>query len=462
MLKIKIYIFVFTIIFATCILIVSPFFYTPKINISQKKVLSYELKASFKKKLQTSQTKNIHVYLDPATTPALLQMIDYIRQDENDIKIIAWERYYPHIQNQESYKNTFFFPNNNLIYSILSYIKEQEKNINIHLHFNLEHLRVYKDIFNTPIQESIKSIHIYEDASAHLLQTKRKDWVFDTTPYQKYLYYWGDMKKLCPKDSQIVRCPIVSNILKQVTPVNIDFNKIGSTLTTDEKEKIFKLAGFDYQKIKNQLQNKNAFIYILGTDWKKPNIATQLSGLKRLCTRERDWFFKYHPNKHYQPTHTVLNHLCPNIQQIDAHIPFELLLITGLKPKGVAGFSSSLFFNINSKDILMYIPRENDLYLPVLEQAKLINKRNTLSLEQQDINLKQSGIYKLQLNDDTILWTWKKDPQTMCYILENECFKILNETEKQISIQLPNNKTHTFSLIETYQYREYTTQEKTN
>lgn len=77
---------------------------------------------------------------------------------------------------------------------------------------------------------------------------------------------WGDMKKLCPKDSQIVRCPIVSNILKQVTPVNIDFNKIGSTLTTDEKEKIFKLAGFDYQKIKNQLQNKNAFIYILGTD----------------------------------------------------------------------------------------------------------------------------------------------------------------------------------------------------
>ena len=154
---------------------------------------------------------------------------------------------------------------------------------------------------------------------------------------------WGDIKKLCPKDSQIVRCPIVSNILKQVTPVNIDFNKIGSTLTTDEKEKIFKRAGFDYQKIKNQLQNKNAFIYILGTDWKKPNIATQLSGLKRLCTRERDWFFKYHPNKHYQPTHTVLNHLCPNIQQIDAHIPFELLLITGLKPKGVAGFSSSLF-----------------------------------------------------------------------------------------------------------------------
>lgn len=77
---------------------------------------------------------------------------------------------------------------------------------------------------------------------------------------------WSDMKKLWPKDSQIVRCPIVSNILKQVTPVNIDFNKIGSTLTTDEKEKIFKLAGFDYQKIKNQLQNKNAFIYILGTD----------------------------------------------------------------------------------------------------------------------------------------------------------------------------------------------------
>ena len=62
----------------------------------------------------------------------------------------------------------------------------------------------------------------------------------------------------------------------------------------------------------------------------------------------------------------------------------------------------------------------------------------------------------------SLLWVWKKDSQTMCPILKDECFKILNETEKQISIQLPNNKIHTFSLIETYQYREYTTQEKTN
>lgn len=76
---------------------------------------------------------------------------------------------------------------------------------------------------------------------------------------------WGDMKKLCPKDSQIVRCPIVSNILKQVTPVNIDFNKIGSTLTTDEKEKIFKLAGFDYQKINCKIKmHSSTFLELIG------------------------------------------------------------------------------------------------------------------------------------------------------------------------------------------------------
>ncbi len=76
----------------------------------------------------------------------------------------------------------------------------------------------------------------------------------------------GRYEKTLSKRQSNSKMPIVFNILKQVTPVNINFNKIGTTLTTDEKEKIFKLAGFDYQKIKNQLQNKNAFIYILGTD----------------------------------------------------------------------------------------------------------------------------------------------------------------------------------------------------
>lgn len=162
---------------------------------------------------------------------------------------------------------------------------------------------------------------------------------------KKYLYYWGDLNKLCSQTSPIERCNIVKDILTKVTPINIDFDNITKTLTEQDKEKIFHLAGFDYSKIKNQFQNKDVFLYALGADWHNPNTNSQLAALKTLCTKKNEglWFYKHHPNKRNLPTHQVLTHLCPNIQQLDTHIPFELLLINGLKPKGLLDFPPPYF-----------------------------------------------------------------------------------------------------------------------
>lgn len=36
-------------------------------------------------------------------------MVDFIKQDTTDIKIIVWDRYAPHIKNKDHYQNTYFF-----------------------------------------------------------------------------------------------------------------------------------------------------------------------------------------------------------------------------------------------------------------------------------------------------------------------------------------------------------------
>ena len=475
--KLKLYITFFLCFFGLGLFLLSPFLVKPKLNLSQ---LIHSVPTSFiqdhldilEKHIPSSLIKNtrmVHVYLDPASTPALLQMTNFVKQDPNDIKIVIWDRYVDHIKNKDTYKNTYFFtagnffkktkhslsdlaPHNRIVV-LLNYILYHNKKIRINLHFNLEHTANYEAIIQSSAKMHLDSVHIYEDANAWLLQDSTRDWVFQETPYTKYLYYWGDYKKLCSKDSIMKRCSTVEEFKKTVVPININYNTISKKLTEKEKEIIFNLSGLDYEKTKQFFHNKDVFIYVLGAHWHHPNVAIQLSGLKSLCTPDKTWYFKYHPNKKYQPTYTVLNHLCPGIQKLDAHIPFELLLIGGLKPKGVAGFSSSLFFPLNKEDILLYIPREYDRYIPILKQAQLIDESNTLDTAQQEINLKENNIYWLKMPNDKQFWTWKKDNQTMCNILKDECFKILEETPKMVSIQFTDNQIINFEHIETYKYK---------
>ena len=58
--------------------------------------------------------------------------------------------------------------------------------------------------------------------------------------------------------------------------------------------------------------------------------------------------------------------------------------------------------------------------------------------------------------NDKQFWTWKKDNQTMCNILKDECFKILAETPDMVSIQLSDNQIINFEHIETYKYKAVT------
>ncbi len=185
----------------------------------------------FKKEIQ--EPKTIHVYMDSASTPALLQMVDFIRQPEEDFKIVIWDRYHSYIKYKEKYKNTVFldlqevdeqkndlalkkYPQNPiplLIY--LDEILEKELNAKIVIHFNGHHDRLYRALLNTShISEKVSDVHVYEDASAHIFRERGKDYIFQDN-IKKYFYYWGDVDKLCTGSDALKGCPFVQEILKK-------------------------------------------------------------------------------------------------------------------------------------------------------------------------------------------------------------------------------------------------------
>ena len=429
--------------------------------------------------ISTKKQINIHVYIDPATTPALLQITDFIKQPKDDFKIISWKRY--QIKNQEAYPNTLFVntktnqrfsphddfkhvKDDTLLFLIKDKIKTAQKEnskVKLHVHFNMQHPYYYFLLKNHPeTKDKIASIHAYEDSSGRFYWDNDPNDILLNSPVKPHLYYWEGIDQLCQKNSTQQKCVKIQNTLKNVIPISVNFEKLSSKLSEQEKNMIFKITGFDYQKIKNMFSGKNSHVYILGYDYRNPIIGAQLSNLRQLCQTEEKtendiWFYKNHPNGMYWPSHEALNHLCPGIKPLEAHLPFELLALSGFHPKKVAGYSSSVFLNINSESILSYLERKDDPYLDILKQTKQIIDKKIITPEQQETLLQKNGIYLFldkSHDDDIQNWYLKINPNTFLNIFTAEKISILKETKNEFTIQYPKDKTTIFKRQEGYRF----------
>lgn len=445
-------------------------------------ILSYLFLLNISTKKQT----NIHVYIDPATTPALLQITDFIKQPEDDFKIISWNRY--QVKNQETYSNTLFLKlennqrfsphddfkhikDNDLLFFIQDKIRTAQKTnskVNLHVHFNIQHPYYYFLLKNHPdTKDKIASIHAYEDSSGRFYwdNSQSKNDILLNAPIKPHLYYWEGIDQLCHNNSTQQKCIEFKNTLKKVIPVSVNFEQLSSKLSEQEKNMIFKITGFDYEKTKNMFSGKNSHVYILGYDYRNPIIGTQLSNLRQLCQTEEKtendiWFYKNHPNGMYWPSHEALNHLCPGILPLDSKIPFELLALSGFHPQKVAGYSSSIFLNINNKSILSYLARKNDPYLEILQQTnkqtnKPFDNERIITQEQQETLLEKNGIYLFldkSHDDDIQNWYLKINPNTFLNIFTAEKISILKETKNEFTIQYPKDKTTIFKRQEGYRF----------
>lgn len=391
-----------------------------------------------------SQPKVIHVYHDKATTPALLQMINFINQSENDLKIVKWIRFHNHIKNKEKYKNTFFTNNWNAVFQKISSYKEKYKRIKIVVHYNIHHDYFFHRL-KKEFENDIKIVHIYEDSSYYLYWTSRRDWILkEKTNYKQTLYISNDMQKLCSPLSDSKphpRCNDIKQFQNEIRTIPVDFYNIKKKLSESDKKTLFELAGFDYLKYKKMLQlDKPTAIYVLGSAYGKPYEALQLVALKNLCsnTPNYQWFYKPHPNGNHIPTEKILSHLCPNIKPLDAYIPYELLILADLKPNKVAGMSSSLFFNQQPNDILAYIERdEKDVYLPTLKKLKLLTDDKIYSFEKNKTELKKLNIIRVEKPFSHAYWLVKIN-NTYCKMTQNKCGEIIEETDTSKTIQLDN------------------------
>ena len=380
----------------------------------------------------------IHIYHDRASMPTFLQSIDFIKKSKNEQKIVFWNRINKHIKDREKYSNTFFAFHYDEIMMKINEILKKHKNAQAILHFNIHHSYILRDIRKEFPKLKIKELHMYEDASQYVWYHTGGDncLLNQELNAKKTLYMWGNVNHLCNKENPHKRCPFIQKIQKYINIKEIDIQKLASSLSEDEKKKIFELQGVDYQYYKNNLKDKKTAIYVLAYTSTSPLQSAQLVALKDMCEKYSDhqWFYKYHPNGVLKPHHQVLNKLCPNIKPLEAHIPFELLNLTNENIK-VAGMGSSLFYNQKNKNIIAYIQQgDNDLYLPMLKRVGLVTKNNLYSMDIVNKKLKELNALKIVYPNYTIE-TIQFTNDTYTNIYGGTDYKILERDENTIKLQ---------------------------
>ncbi len=379
-------------------------------------------------------------------------MIDYIHAPKRDIKLIYWERFHPHIKNKNFYQNTYFTTNwENFFIKLQETLKKYPRS-KVILHHNLHHEYFFNEFIKRIPKEKILESHAYEDASNYMWWAKKRNYIFYDNPDMNHiLHMWGNDKKFCETGEPLVHCSEINNLKKFVQIVPIDFYEIAKRLSKKDIKKLSNLAGIDLKKYQSLMKGNKTGIYLLGIVAGYPLDGHQLIALKDACSskKEVNWFYKPHPANIRTPTEKVLTHFCPNIKKIDAHIPFEFLILTNIAPSFVSGMGSSVFANLTANSLLSYIARgDNDFYIPTLKKAGLITSDNQIYTEKTAIKkFEELSIFRSNNN----FW-FVKINEEYCQINRNNCYKIISDTMDKKVLQNDKKEIFEISRVQDYQW----------
>lgn len=328
-------------------------------------------------KIQPANAEALHIYTEPATTSAMLQMLDLIRQDEQSPKLVFWPRYHSDDLQKELKKYNAFSVEEEDFLPVLSKFLNTLTDAKLFVHYNTYHDKFLKQIIATAGQERIKKLYLYEDAPAWIWwdPVKDNDIAALSLPAEFFFKYQNRLKDdSCSKNA---RCEQLRKILKNIKTNNVDFYQMAQEITEDEKEKLSRLLGINLKKLKKTLQNPY-FLYTLGFSFEDLHHFSQLFPLQQTCENwqnKGNIFYKQHPYHKNMPSGEVLQTLCPNIKELPlGKAPFELLILLDLAPKEIAGYSSSLFYTLSKEKVKLFIPREKDPYIPSLTDLGILDK----------------------------------------------------------------------------------------
>ncbi len=380
----------------------------------------------FSVSVQSSETEiypnEFHVFFESyATNPAFTQMIQYARLPQQIPKMIAWHRFPDRdsVINLDNYNTTeidipakeglWALATKRVLEATLKKMN-QHPELNLVLHANLSKMDIVIRPFLDKIPKNrIQMIHLYEDGYGILFKDsflKQEDHkiysreeieegVFVPQKWKPEMIY--SLHKLYPVTYHLfgwkhINNKTVKDYFKGAKVRDVDFDLFAKELTDMQKKLIYKLAGFDYDYFYHLMHHKKSIVFTMGYHFdNREKEASERNFLKKLQTdelfsgiRADEYIWLYKPHPSYQATGSIdaIRKMQKNMIEIPAQIPFEIFVLAGLKPTYTAGFSSSLFYVLQDKDILYFIQRsKNDNYLNFLTQIRHLNPKKIVNLK---------------------------------------------------------------------------------
>lgn len=369
----------------------------------------------------------IHVFYETyATNPALTQMVEFAKLPKDTKKIIAWHRFpkrrdiidlseYNATEADIIAKEGYYGRNTKIMLAYIKKVAEENPKASFVFHANFSHMPVSLfPILKELPSYKIKRIHLYEDGYGELF--KRPTIYYNTAGLSDKEIIknikdviagrgqWNDIytlkvHKLYPVTYHFLGVnyfdkyeqlkPVLS-MLKDMDIENINFDLYRRTLTEEQKQVVMRLAGFDYETFAPLMKNKKTVVFTMGLHFKNmKRYNAEQNFLRQLKSNQLDamknaeeyvWFYKPHPSFTTKDFREEMKKNFPDMIEIPAQIPYEVLILAGLKPTKTAGFGSSLYYSLNADDVLVYLRRLRDTYLPFLIEVGKLRPEQVLNL----------------------------------------------------------------------------------
>ncbi|HII3712664.1 TPA: sialyltransferase [Pasteurella multocida] len=344
-----------------------------------------------------SWSKTITLYLDPASLPALNQLMDFTQNNEDKThpRIFGLSRFKIPDNIITQYQNIHFveLKDNRPTEALFTILDQYPDNIELDIHLNIAHsVQLIRPIlayrFKHLDRVSIQRLNLYDDGSMEYVDLEKeenKDISAEIKQAEKQLSHYLLTGKIKFDNPTIARYVWQSAFPVKYHFLNTDYfekteflqplkeylaenyQKMDWTayqqLTPEQQAFYLTLVGFN-DEVKQSLEVQQAkFIFTGTTTWEgntdvREYYAQQQLNLLNLFTQaEGDLFigdhykiyFKGHP-RGSEINDYILNN-AKNITNIPANISFEVLMMTGLLPDKVGGVASSLYFSLPKEKI---------------------------------------------------------------------------------------------------------------
>ena len=342
--------------------------------------------------------KPIHIFYESlATQPALSGMIEMVQLPKDELKLFAWHRFPNRSQLLDlkqlnaieipiHYTEGYVVINAKKVISVVEqYLKKHPKSPVI-IYTNMNNYNYFFSHFLPKIDKNrIKRIHVYEDGLGELFthSTYFQHLAFnqkDINDLQNY-YYDQTKKTTLPQHAKHMlhtllpttyhfygltraqKMPLYHSFFKEMTGADfkeINFQHLTTTLTSEQKNLLFKLIGLDYDYYKKLFHNKKTFMYLTGfhNTHNHAHNHAELAYLKTLMNKfpTYKFFIKPHPSYSALNRTQSIQELFPSATLITPQIPYEVFIIADLVPTRISGYASSLFYTVPHHIINSYFP----------------------------------------------------------------------------------------------------------